>query len=254
MAGIRIESFVAYLLLLLVASCDAFSVMSMSAATPTSSMHILYDLPVSNNGAKCRLIMYKKGIPKDEVDIVSPMDVGGLKSEEYLAMNPQGKMPLLRVKETGMCIPESDTICRYLMSSYGNMGPSFQPDNVQSNLIARFHDTYLSPLQGCMYKAVPPFANFATRKDALVEFQKQMQIIDDMIDEERDGIYLCGKDVSLADASLFPTMVFARYFLPKFDVPGGDDPLPPKINKWFKDLIEQDLDFRKVHDEVRCFI
>lgn len=235
-------------------SCQAFSVLTMSAAdTATSkSKHILYDIPVSNNGAKCRLIMYKKGLLEDEVRIVSPMEIGGLKGDDYLAMNPQGKMPLLKVTETGMCIPESDTICRYLISKYTDRGPSFQLENVKSNLIARFHDVYLSPLQGCMYKAAPPFSQYGIRKDALNELQRQLKIINDLIDENRDGIYLCGKEVSLADATLFPTVVFARYMLPKFNVLGEEEPLPPKINEWFSNVIAQDLDFRKVHDEVRC--
>ncbi|CAM9663463.1 unnamed protein product, partial [Ectocarpus sp. 12 AP-2014] len=38
-----------------------------------------------------RFIIYEKGI-EDKVDIAAPMDVGGLKSEEYLKMNPHGKV------------------------------------------------------------------------------------------------------------------------------------------------------------------
>ncbi len=159
--------------------------------------------------------MYKKGLLENDVKIVSPMEIGGLKCAEYLAMNPQAKMPLLKVEDSGMCIPESDTICRYLISQYADRGPSFQLEDVKSNLIARFHDIYLSPLQGCMYKATPPFAH------------------------------------SLADVTLFPTMVFAKYMLPKF---GEKEPLPPKINAWFDNMVAQDLDFRRVHDEVSCSI
>ena len=205
------------LLSLATCTCSAFSSVPISMSTSTPSKHTLYDIPVSNNGAKCRLVMYKKGLLENEVKIVSPMDIGGLKGDEYLTMNPQGKMPLLKVEDSDMCIPESDTICRYLISQYADRGPSFQLQDVKSNLIARFHDVYLSPLQGCMYKATPPFAQYGTRKDALDEFRRQMQIINDMIDNDRDGIYLCGKDVSLADVTLFPTMVFAKYMLPKFD-------------------------------------
>jgi glutathione S-transferase len=195
--------------------------------------------------------MYKKGLLENDVKIVSPMEIGGLKCAEYLAMNPQARMPLLKVEDSGMCIPESDIICRYLISQYADRGPSFQLEDVKSNLIARFHDIYLSPLQGCMYKATPPFAQYGMRKDALEEFRSQMKIIDDMIDNNRDGIYLRGKDVSLADVTLFPTMVFAKYMLPKF---GEKEPLPPKINAWFDNMVAQDLDFRRVHDEVSCSI
>lgn len=38
-----------------------------------------------------RFVIYEKGIEGD-VDILSPMEVGGLKSPEYLQMNPHGKV------------------------------------------------------------------------------------------------------------------------------------------------------------------
>ena len=66
-----------------------------------------------------------------------------------------------------------------------------------------------------------------------------------MADEE--GIYLCGNEVSLADATLFPTLVFASYMLPKFDVSPA---LPPKLAKWFDTIRAQDAVFSKVNDEI----
>jgi hypothetical protein len=44
----------------------------------TDNKPVLYDMPVSNNGARCRVIIYKKGI-EDKVSIKSPMDLGGLR-------------------------------------------------------------------------------------------------------------------------------------------------------------------------------
>ncbi len=135
-------------------SVTAFQTMSMSAAA--SSKRILYDMPVSNNGARCRLILYKKNIPKSEVDILPPTMLGekGLKSPEYLAKNPQGKMPLLSILDESasgggnvMNIPESDTICRYLLSEFESLSPSFLPNNIKSNLISRIHDMYLTTIQ-----------------------------------------------------------------------------------------------------------
>lgn len=214
-----------------------------------SSKHQLYDMPVSNNGARCRLILYKKQIPTEEVEILSPMELGGLKSPEYLKLNPQGKMPLLYIQATNMAIPESDTICRYLMSTYSDMGPSFLPDDPKSNLIARLHDMYLTTIQGCLYKATPPFGIYGTRSDAIAEFRKQMKVIDDLIDGNKDGIYLFGSEVSLADATLFPTMTFARHMLPKFGVP-AIEALPAKIAQWYTQVMAGDEHFRKVHEEV----
>lgn len=39
-------------------------------------------------------------------------------------------------------------------------------------------------LQGCMYKASPPFGSFDNRLDALAELKKQMAVLEDMADEK----------------------------------------------------------------------
>lgn len=207
-------------------------------------------MPVSNNGARCRLILYKKQIPPEEVTVASPLELGGLKDPAYLALNPQGKMPLLTLPNDVGAVPESDTICRYLLARYAN-GPSFAPDDVRSNLVARLHDMYLTTIQGCLYKATPPFGTFGCRSDALREFRRQMQVIDDVIVANADGSsstgpYLFGSEVTLADATLFPTMTFAKFMLPMF----GEEGLTPTIAKWYDTVVEKDADFAKVHEEV----
>ena len=190
------------------------------------------------------------------MSITSPSSIGGNKSEQYLKINPQGKVPALVCESSGLRLAESDTISRYLLSTYQSVGPSFQPDNPRSNQIARFHDLYLTSIQACLYKPTPPFGIFGDRIDALKEFSKQLYVIADLME---DGTkYACGDEVSLADATLFPTIVFAVFMFPKFDgvdFGGHDDSsqvpaIPTKISNWFQSLIQNDPDFRKVYDEV----
>lgn len=210
----------------------------------SSTTPILFDMPVSNNGARCRIILYKKKI--NDVEIRSPMELGGLKSPEYLSRNPQGKMPLLSLPNGGLDLAESDTIARYLLSQYAEKGPSFQMNNPRSNLIARVHDMYITTIQGCLYKAAPPFGPFGIRKDAIAEILRQLEVIEDLVVVD-EGMYLCGAEVSLADATVFPTAVFLDYMLPKFDVA---TPLPPKLRQWFDTLTQQDADFARVRAEI----
>ena len=51
----------------------------------------LYDIPVSNNGARCRIAIYAKGL-EDKIDIVSPSELGGIKSEEYMKVSGKGHL------------------------------------------------------------------------------------------------------------------------------------------------------------------
>ena len=67
---------------------------SATAVIPTQD--VLFDMPVSNNGARCRIILYKKGLDGRDVKIVSPLELGGLRSQEFLLRNPQAKMPALQ--------------------------------------------------------------------------------------------------------------------------------------------------------------
>lgn len=194
--------------------------------------------------------MIQKGLPESEVSVVSPLDLGGFKSEEYLKVSPQGKVPSMKC-ESGLCIAESDTVSRYIMSTYADQGPSFQPDNPRSNQIARFHDLYLTTIQSCLYKPGPPFGIYGDRKKALAEYSKQLYVIADLMQD--DAMYACGDEVSLADATLFPSVIFAVHMFPKFDS-DLENPIPPKIEAWFQCLIEKDSAFKKAYDEVGYYI
>ena len=55
---------------------------------------------------QCRFVIYKKGL-KEKVDVVSPKVYGGMKSDEYMALNPQGLVPML-VLPDGESLWESD--------------------------------------------------------------------------------------------------------------------------------------------------
>ena len=72
---------------------------------------VLYDYLPSGNGYKCRLVMKALGMPYElkELDIVA----GATRTPEYLAVNPNGKIPLLVVPGRGP-IAESHAIIAYL--------------------------------------------------------------------------------------------------------------------------------------------
>lgn len=72
---------------------------------------VLYDYLPSGNGYKCRLVMKALGMPYElkEMNIVA----GATRTPEYLAINPNGKIPLLIVPGRGP-IAESHAIIAYL--------------------------------------------------------------------------------------------------------------------------------------------
>jgi len=220
---------------------------------------VLYDVPVSNHGARVRMIINSKGIAS-EVAMKPPTELGGLTSPEYRRLNPQGKMPLL-VTDNGYPIAESDTISRYLIDKYSGTGPSFVPNDARlrilSEQLSRQHDIYISPLQGAMYKAPGfPLSIFGTdRGKALDELVKQVSNLEGLLQtfdavhgpNLRKGGYLCGSEISLADATIFPTMVFCQFMLPRFfdvQVPGS------LLRDWFERLSSSDSSANQVKEEI----
>jgi len=211
---------------------------------PTAAAQ-LYDIPVSNHGARNRHLIYGKGL-QDVVEVVSPAALGGMKSDEYLALNPQGKVPLL-VLEDGTAIPESEVINQYLLDKYADRGPSFAgatpEERAQVALLTRIHDCYISPIQGCMYRAgFEP----ADRADKLAELVRQMDIIENTMDS---GPALVGSAMTTADMALFPTFVFVNYIAPrKF---GWETAFSgrPKLQAWFEWMCADPI-ASKIREEV----
>ena len=110
-----------------------------ASASSDAPLPILYDIPVSNNGARNRLIIYWKQL-ESSFAITNPSALGGIKSDEYMALNPQGKMPLL-VLPNGLALPESEVISQYICDAYSEVGPSLIPDDPETRAVAALDAT-----------------------------------------------------------------------------------------------------------------
>mmetsp|Transcript_42175 Transcript_42175/g.100116 ORF Transcript_42175/g.100116 Transcript_42175/m.100116 type:complete len:300 (-) Transcript_42175:178-1077(-) len=162
-------------------------------------------------------------------------------------------MPLLVCDD--ITLPESDTICRHLLALFPE-GPSFVPASLaaraRADLLARLHDMYITTIQGVLYKPNPPFGMYASRTDAIAELRKQLKILSDAADPA--GPYLAGSELSIADAAIFPTMLFVWNMLPRF-LPSGEVFSPetefPTLAKWFSTIQDTEPVFARVAGEVQ---
>jgi len=158
-----------------------------------------------------RYLIYSKNL-ESKIDIVHPQELGGLKSPEYLALNPQGKMPLLLLP-SGEAFPESDTISRFILDEFRSSGPSFDPCSsllrAKSDLAARILDIYITPNQGALYKAM----SAEERSKGIGEIAFQLDVLESILSDE-GGARVCGSEKSLADSALFPTLCFLVDILP----------------------------------------
>ena len=230
-------------------SSEAAATGDFEAALDPVYKNIFYDVPVSNNGARNRLIICWKNI-EDEFEFKNPSTLGGLKSPEFLEMHPQGKMPLLVTKD-GQAIPESEVISQYLCDAFEKQGPSLRPETLEAktacNLATRWHDVYLTPIQGCMYRG--PMSP-EVRAEQISEIDRLLDVMEKTVGGFEPGPYLCGDKPSTADAALFPTFVFMTHLLPKYF--GWENVFDgrPSLERWYKHMSTEDACAKKIKMEV----
>lgn len=204
----------------------------------------LYSAGLSPFAARVRLAIYAKSLP---VDIVAPPS-GGLKSPEYLAVNPIGKLPAL-VLADGMVIPESDTIVEYLADAFPASGlkPASAEDAASARLLARVAELYIMTPGGALFSQMNPAARNAEAVDAaFVSLEKGLEYLNLFVGE---GAYAVGDSLSLADCAIVPIFFFTGVFGQAF----GKGDLLARHNKltayWSK--VQADPSVAKVLSEMQ---
>jgi glutathione S-transferase len=203
----------------------------------------LYSVDLSPFAARTRAAIYAKNLP---IEIVPPPE-SGTKSEEYLALNPMGRVPVL-VTGDGFALPESDTIVEYLADAFPDSGlrPDTAEGKAQARLIARVTEVYvmptLQPLFGQMNPANRDQAvvddGVSKLKDALVHLNVFMG----------DGPYAVGETLTSADCALIPVLFFIQVAGQMF---GKGDLLAGllKLSDYF-DRLQMDPTYQKVTSEM----
>jgi glutathione S-transferase len=164
----------------------------------------LYNSNLSPFAACARLVIYAKGI-ESQVQIVSPPG-GGLKSPEYLAINPIGKVPALRLD--GWTLPESLVICEYLEDRFPepSLRPTSAEDRARMRLLARIVDLYLYP--GLLVL----FQQLAERNEEKVTeaFRVLEHASGHLLHWFGQGSHAVGDRLTLADCALVPALYYVR--------------------------------------------
>ncbi|MEP2780859.1 MAG: glutathione S-transferase [Pseudoruegeria sp.] len=156
---------------------------------------------------------------------------GGLDDPEYIAMNPNKRVPTLI--DGDLVLWESNSICRYLVNAYGKPGhlcgltakDNAQADmwmewfqnNAYSNFIALFHQLVRLP---------PSQRSPQKRATLLAALNETVQIFDEGLDGRR---YIQGNELTLGDIPM-GSFLYRYYTL---DI---ERPLMPNLERYYADL------------------
>ncbi|MEO8223570.1 MAG: glutathione S-transferase family protein [Gammaproteobacteria bacterium] len=176
-----------------------------------------------------RVVMYAriKG-----VDLNLAEAPGGIKSPEYLALNPIGKMPTLDVNGQG--IGESTIICDYLEDVYPQKPglPKDPIDRARSRLIARIVDLYVAAAVSPLFRQVKPDG-----RDAAIVATAQKEITKTFGYVEHamgSGPFCVGASPTLGDCALSTSVKMMKVILAAGNFGIADPTESGRLATWWK--------------------
>jgi glutathione S-transferase len=188
----------------------------------------LYGALASPYVARVVLFARLKGI-----ELKPMMPEAGIKSPQFLALNPIGRMPVLEVD--GAVIPESEVICEYLADLHpGTGGLAGGPlERARARTVSRIFDLYVSPHATVLFRNMNP----ATRDAAAVAAAMQaLQPGFGYLEHFITGPCAAGSVLSLADCTLLPAFaIFRKTLFPTYAV---TDPTrgAGKLGRWWSSV------------------
>jgi glutathione S-transferase len=131
---------------------------------------------------------------------------GGMKSEEYLAINPIGKVPAL-VTDGGLSLPESEVIVEYIEDAYPKpvLRPRKPEDRASVRLISRITDIYLVPAMGKLFGLLAPGRDPAMVSAALEDVNKALEKLEVYASGKK---HIAGNKFTIADCTVAPILFF----------------------------------------------
>jgi glutathione S-transferase len=202
-------------------------------------MYRLYDYLPSGNGYKCRLVLKQLRVPYEltEIDIKT----GGSRTPEFLAMNPNGRIPLLEIPGQGY-LPESHAIISFLADGSALI-PSGRLERARMWQWMCFEQYNLEPNVGTVrFWLSSLHKTRAELGEKLVEKKKAGYAALDVLEEGLRGRdYLVAGSYSLADIALYAYTHVAHE--------GGFDLAPyPNIREWCR-RVEQQPDWAPITEK-----
>lgn len=190
----------------------------------------LYDYLPSGNGYKCRLVLKQLQLDYELIEV--DIKTGGSRTPEFLAMNPNGRIPLLKIPRKGY-LAESHAIISFLAEGSALL-PADAFERARMWQWMCFEQYNLEPNIGTVRFWISSLHKTrAELGEKLVEKKKSGYAALDVLEEGlREREFLAGGAYSLADIALYGYTHVAHE--------GGFDLAPyPNIRAWCERVASQ---------------
>lgn len=196
-------------------------------------MITFYQLPFSHFSAKVRVVLLEKNLAVN----YPAMSIADLKSEQYLAINPLGKVPFLT--DEAVKLGESEVIVEYLNEQYPTppMMPATAADRAKARYLSRLHDLYLAPQLSVLFRGL--LRQRAQDPAMLPEIDKLHDMID-MIEKEIDPKpYFLGEQFNLCDAAYVLSYYYIGFLTEQYGHHIDPNKQMPRLAQWFEQVSQR---------------
>jgi glutathione S-transferase len=192
-------------------------------------MYRLYDYLPSGNGYKVRLVLKQLALQYELIEL--DVATGATRTADFLAKNPNGRIPLLEIPGKGF-LPESHAIIAYLAEGT-RLIPADPFERARMWQWMCFEQYNLEPNIATLRFWLKLGRSRAELGEKLVEKKKNGYAALDVLEESlRDSEYLAAGQYSLADIALYAYTHVAHE--------GGFDLAPyPAIRAWCERVEKQ---------------
>lgn len=203
----------------------------------------LYNLMHSPYASRVRTLIRKRGL---DVAIVQPEET--LRTPEFLAHFPMGKIPVLELDD-GTQLPDSWVIMEYLDSLPGQctLMPAEPLARARMQMLARYTDTYLAP-GGLfpLFQKVGQGADAESAAEALGGLEAELARLERLLNMLPDCRQ---RPLHAGDLALVTAMDFVLMLCPLF---GRPDVLAdyPGVQAWYE-WVQKDADVAATSEEMR---
>jgi GST-like protein len=159
------------------------------------------------NGRKASIMLEEVGLPYNvhKIDITK----GEQFTPEYVAINPNSKIPAIIDQDTGITVFESGAILIYLAEKAGQFLPNDQKNRFQVLEWLMFQMASVGP----MFGQLNHFKKFASEKIpyAIERYEKETLRLCDVLERQlTDKEYICG-EYSIADIATYPWVAIYEF-------------------------------------------
>ena len=177
------------------------------------------------NGQKASIMLEEVGLPYEVVAV--DITKGGTQTPEYLAKNPNGKIPMIEDPQTGGVLVESGAILLHLAARSGKLLPGASGDQTWEWMF--FQAAHVGPMLG----QLGYFKVFASEKlpAAIERFEREVARVLRVLDTRLGAsAHLGGAAYGLADIMTWPWVASGQKRL------GVDLAAMTNLARWFSEV------------------